>query len=55
LGHLLVGILLLLAGIGVTVASREHVWYGALVIGAIQIVRGLHDLMRSGPPRVAAS
>jgi uncharacterized membrane protein HdeD (DUF308 family) len=44
-GHLIVGVLLLIAGIAVTVTSSEAVWYGAIVVGVIEIVRGLY-LMR---------
>ena len=46
-GHLIVGVLLLVAGIGVTVSSKEAVWYGAIVVGVIEIARGLVQLMRS--------
>lgn len=41
------GVLLLGAGIGVTVTSREAVWYGAIVVGVIEIARGLYQLTRS--------
>ncbi len=47
-GHLIVGVLLLAAGIGVTVSSKEAVWYGAIAVGVIEIARGLYYLMRSG-------
>ena len=46
-GHLIVGVLLLLAGIGVTVTSREAVWYGAIIVGVIEIGRGLYCRMRT--------
>ena len=46
-GHLIVGVLLLIAGIAVTVTSKEAVWYGAIVVGVIEIARGLYYLMRS--------
>ena len=45
-GHLVVGVLLLIAGIAVTVSSKEVVWYGAILVGVIEIGRGLHALMR---------
>jgi uncharacterized membrane protein HdeD (DUF308 family) len=45
-GHLIVGVLLLIAGIVVTVTSTEAVWYGAIVVGVIEIARGLFYLMR---------
>ena len=47
LGHLIVGVLLLVAGIAVTVTSREAVWYGAIIVGVIEIARGLYYLMRT--------
>jgi len=43
----LVGGLLLAAGIGVTVVSKEVVWYGAIVVGVIEIARGLYTVMRT--------
>jgi hypothetical protein len=46
MGHLIVGVLLLVAGIGVTLSSKEVVWYGAIVVGVIEIARGLFYLMR---------
>ena len=45
-GHLIVGGLLLVAGVGVTVTSKEAVWYGAIIVGVIEIARGLYQLMR---------
>ena len=47
MGHLIVGVVLLAAGIGVTVSSKETVWYGAIVVGVIEIARGLYYLMRT--------
>ena len=47
MGHLIVGVLLLAAGIGVTLSSKEVVWYGAIAVGVIEIARGLYYLMRS--------
>jgi len=47
-GHLIVGIVMLAAGIGVTVASKEVVWYGAIAVGVIEMARGLINLMRNG-------
>lgn len=46
-GHLIVGVALLAAGIGVTASSKEAVWYGAIVVGVIEIARGLYYLSRS--------
>jgi hypothetical protein len=43
--HLAVGLVLVGAGLLVTSASRETVWYGAVVVGAIEIVRGARRLL----------
>lgn len=50
LGRLLVGLALLGGGIAVTVASEAVVWYGAIVVGVIQIARGVFTLLRAAPP-----
>jgi len=47
MGHVIVGALLLVAGIDVTLSSKEVVWYGAIVVGVIEIARGLFYLMRT--------
>lgn len=52
LGHLVVGVLLLGAGIAVTLMSEAVVWYGAIVVGAIEIARGTFILLRSGSSAV---
>jgi len=39
------------AGVGVTLFSKAVVWYGALVVGIVGIVRGIHRLSQPGPPR----
>lgn len=49
MGHLIVGVLLLGAGVAVTVTSKEVVWYGAIIVGVLEIARGLYYLMRSQP------
>lgn len=54
MGHLIVGVVLLAAGIGVTVSSRETVWYGAIVVGIIEIARGSYYLIRSNRTRADA-
>jgi len=46
-GHLIVGVLLLTGGIGVTVVSKEVVWYGAIVVGVIEIARGIYKMTRA--------
>jgi hypothetical protein len=48
---LIVGALLLVAGIAVTVSSKEAVWYGAIIVGGIEIARGLSYLVRSASRR----
>jgi low temperature requirement protein LtrA len=47
MGHLIVGVVLLSAGIAVTFSSTETVWYGAIVVGLIEIARGLYYLLRA--------
>ena len=54
MGHLIVGVLLLGAGIAVTVTSKEVVWYGAIIVGVLEIARGLYYLLRSQPALPAA-
>jgi len=49
-GHLVVGVLLLGGGIAVTVMSEAVVWYGAIVVGVIEIARGTFLLLRAPPP-----
>jgi hypothetical protein len=48
LGHLAVGLVLVGAGIVVTWRSNETVWYGAVVVGAIEIARGARRLLAAG-------
>jgi hypothetical protein len=45
LGHLAVGLVLVGGGVLVTSLSKETVWYGAVVVGAIEIVRGARRLL----------
>jgi hypothetical protein len=45
--QLVMGVLLLGAGIAVTVLSTQVFWYGAIVVGVIQIARGAYMLLRS--------
>lgn len=49
LGHIIAGVVLLAAGIGITVASTQTVWYGAMVVGVYYIGRGVYILMKSPP------
>lgn len=48
-GHLVVGVLLLGGGIAVTVMSEAVVWYGAIVVGVIEVARGTFLLLRAPP------
>lgn len=54
-GHLIVGAVLLVAGLGVTIFSKEVVWYGAIVVGVIEIVRGIYRMTRPRPSRSQAT
>jgi hypothetical protein len=45
-GHLIVGAALLAAGVGVTITSKETVWYGAVLVGVLEIGRGLYAVTR---------
>lgn len=49
LGTLIFGIVLLVAGLAVTFMSDAVFWYGAIVVGIINIVRGGIQLARSAP------
>ena len=46
LGHLLIGVALLGGGIAITVLSHRVVMYGAIAVGAFEIVRGLYTLVK---------
>jgi hypothetical protein len=48
LGHLLVGVALLSVGIGITVFSHRVVMYGAIAVGAFEVLRGIYMLVK-GP------
>lgn len=52
MGHLLVGLALLGAGTAVTLLSDAVHWYGAFVVGAIEVIRGIVILGRGSarPP-----
>ena len=53
IGYILVGIALLGAGVGITMASENTVWYGAMVVGVYYIGRGVYKLI-SAPPEPPA-
>ena len=44
MGSLIFGIVLLVGGIVVTVMSPNTIWYGAMIVGVINIVRGIMKL-----------
>jgi uncharacterized membrane protein HdeD (DUF308 family) len=44
MASLILGIVLLLAGIGLTVSSPNTIFYGAIVVGIINIIRGAIQL-----------
>lgn len=43
-GWIIAGVALLAAGIAVTTLSEQVAWYGAILVGAIWIVRGVYRL-----------
>ena len=43
------------AGVGVTLFSKAVVWYGALVVGIVGIVRGTYRLSQPAPHRELAA
>jgi len=47
LGVLIFGIVLLVAGVGVTLFSGQVIWYGAMIVGVINVVRGIVTLSRN--------
>jgi hypothetical protein len=55
--NLLVGLFLLVFGIVATVTSPNTIYYGAMVVGAINIIRGLvrvAERQRSANPHASA-
>ncbi|CAN5919933.1 hypothetical protein BH11MYX4_BH11MYX4_35070 [soil metagenome] len=47
--HLIAGALLLAAGMAVSLSSTSVVWYGAVIVGVIELGRGLHLRARGAP------
>jgi hypothetical protein len=47
MGTLLFGIVLFVGGVAVTVGSDSVIWYGGIVVGLINIVRGAITLSRN--------
>lgn len=48
-GWIIAGVALLGAGIAVSMLSNAVVWYGAIIVGIIWIVRGIYRLTKSRP------
>jgi hypothetical protein len=48
-GWIIAGVCLLGVGIGVTLVSQAVVWYGAMIVGVIWIVRGIYRLVNAPP------
>ena len=51
MGSLIFGVVLLVAGIVVTMMSPNTIWYGAMIVGVINIVRGIIKISQGGPPQ----
>ena len=47
MGTLLLGIALLVGGIAVSLFSGAVIWYGGILVGGINIVRGIIQLSRN--------
>lgn len=48
-GWIIAGVILLGAGVAVSLFSNVVVWYGAIIVGIIWIVRGIYRLTKSPP------
>lgn len=48
MGTLIFGVVILGAGVIATVMSPNTVWYGAMIVGVIEIVRGIIKLSNGG-------
>jgi hypothetical protein len=46
LNHIVFGVVLLAAGVGVTLYSDVVYWWGAIVVGIIEIIRGIVVMSR---------
>ena len=44
---LIIGIILLILGIALTVSSPHSIYYGAIVVGIINIIRGIWQLTQA--------
>lgn len=47
MGRLIFGIVLFVGGIAVTLGSSSVIWYGGIIVGLINIVRGAITLSQS--------
>ena len=45
--HIIFGVILLVAGVAVTMMSQEVYWWGAIVVGVIEIIRGIVISLRA--------
>ncbi len=53
MGRLIFGIVLFVGGIAVTLGSSSVIWYGGIIVGLINIVRGAITLSQSsGAPEM---
>ena len=50
-GWIIAGVALLGAGVAVSMMSNAVVWYGAILVGIIWIVRGIYRLSKAPPER----
>lgn len=48
-GWIIAGVCLLGVGVAVTMMSQAVVWYGAIIVGIIWIVRGVYRLSKAPP------
>jgi hypothetical protein len=46
-GHIVFGVVLLGAGLAVTMMSEQVFWWGAIVVGIIEIIRGIVITLRA--------
>lgn len=47
--HIVFGVILLGAGLAVTMMSDQVYWWGAIAVGAFEIVRGIVIALRARP------
>ena len=46
-GHIVFGAILLVAGLAVTMMSEQVFWWGAILVGIIEIIRGIVMALRA--------